>query len=83
MYSRPQDLAIAIHSREVRLLQERNSFIRQLEEQKDNFNKDLQQYELDTSAFKNYFDVEKSEEVILMAYVQFLMLHSMLSKSLN
>jgi hypothetical protein len=74
VFSRPQDLAITVHAREVRLLQERNSFIRQLEEQKDQFTKDLQQYDLETANFKNYFDVEKAEEVkfcILYSFNEF------------
>ncbi len=44
-------------------MQERNSFIRQLEDEKDKFARELLQYEAETMAFKNHYDVEHAEEV--------------------
>ncbi len=64
LYSRPQELAILLYNREVKLLQEKNSFVKALEEEKHQFQQDLFKYETEIDVFKSFYDTEKAEEVI-------------------
>lgn len=63
LFSIPQELSTLVYNREVSLGHERSNFIKQLEDQKIQFQQDLINLESDIDALKAFFDIEKSEEV--------------------
>lgn len=65
LFSIPQELSVLVCNREVSLGHERNNFIKQLEDQKIQFQQDLLNLESDIDALKVFYDIEKSEEVKL------------------
>lgn len=68
VYSKPQEVSHVFYKREVRLLQERAHFMKKLEEQKDNLQKQLLEWDAEVDTLKSYFDLEKAEEVPDLVY---------------
>eukprot|EP01116_Phalansterium_solitarium_P008654 TRINITY_DN225_c0_g1_i6.p1 TRINITY_DN225_c0_g1~~TRINITY_DN225_c0_g1_i6.p1 ORF type:complete len:4288 (+),score=2116.54 TRINITY_DN225_c0_g1_i6:207-13070(+) len=67
VYSRPQELLVMLQRVDLQLQNERTVWIRQLDEQKYQFQQDLIQFEGEIDSFKVLFDVEKAEEYFMLA----------------